>query len=52
MLRRWNYSKNYLDIVLGALGINKNMTCFFSVPTNPWAGLVFGILVVVKRSKN
>ena len=25
---------NYLDIFWGALGINKNMTCFFCVPTN------------------
>ena len=41
MLPRWKYPKNYLDIFWGALGINKNMTCFFCVPTNPWAGLCF-----------
>ena len=34
MLRRWKYPKDYLDIFWGALGINKNMTCFFCVPTN------------------
>ena len=41
MLRRWKYAKNYLDIFWGALSINKNMTCFFCVTTNPWAGLCF-----------
>ena len=41
MLRRWKYPKNYLDIFWGALSIKKNMSCFFCVPTNPWAGLCF-----------
>ena len=41
MLRRWKYPKNYLDIFWGALGINKHVTCFFCVPSNPWAGLCF-----------